>query len=115
MVVKKYRYDKMKKNKKEKKMQKKNNGITIIALAVTIIVMLILAGVTISILVGNSGISKRAEEAKKASEIAQIEESMNLAYAEKFMDKSMDGEQPTLDDVKDLLEEQRIYSKRNNF
>ena len=96
-------------------MQKKNNGITLIALAVTIIVMLILAGVTISILVGNSGISKRAEEAKKASEIAQIEESMNLAYAEKFMDKSMDGEQPTLDDVKDLLEEQRIYSKRNNF
>ena len=35
---------------------KENKGVTLIALAVTIIVMLILAGVTISALTGNSGL-----------------------------------------------------------
>lgn len=42
---------------------KRQEGVTLIALAVTIIVMLILAGVSISTLTGNSGISKNAENA----------------------------------------------------
>ena len=48
---------------------KKENGITLIALVVTIIVLLIMAGVTISFLVGENGIlgnaEKAAEETKK--------------------------------------------------
>jgi len=47
---------------------KENKGVTLIALAVTIIIMLILAGVTISALTGNSGITtnaKRPEMHKK--------------------------------------------------
>ena len=43
---------------------KENKGVTLIALAVTIIVMLILAGVTISALAGNSGITTKAKQAK---------------------------------------------------
>ena len=38
----------------------KNKGVTLIALAVTIVVMLILAGVTISVLNGENGIVKQA-------------------------------------------------------
>ena len=49
---------------------KENKGVTLIALAVTIIIMLILAGVTISALTGNSGITtnaKRPEMHKKCA------------------------------------------------
>ena len=46
----------------------KKNGITLIALVVTIIVLLILAGVSISMLTGQNGILNRAAEAKKKTE-----------------------------------------------
>ena len=44
---------------------KKETGITLIALVITVIVLLILAGVTIAALSGDNGILKRATEAKK--------------------------------------------------
>ena len=43
----------------------KKQGITLIALVVTIIVLLILAGVSIQMLTGQNGILKRAKEAKE--------------------------------------------------
>lgn len=51
-----------------------NKGITIITLAVTIIVLIILAGVSINMLVGDNGIIKKAQEAKENMESVQIEE-----------------------------------------
>ena len=48
----------------------KNRGITLIALVVTIIVLLILAGVSISRLTGQNGILNRASEAKENTEAA---------------------------------------------
>ena len=44
---------------------KNNKGITLIALVITIIVLLILAGVTIAALSGDNGILRRATEAKE--------------------------------------------------
>ena len=41
------------------------NGITLVALVITIIILLILAGITISLTIGQRGILKRAEEAGK--------------------------------------------------
>lgn len=55
-----------------------DKGITIIALAVTIIVLIILAGVSINMVVGDNGIIKKAQEAKENMETAQIEEQKNL-------------------------------------
>ena len=49
-------------------------GITLIALVVTIIVLLILAGVSISMLTGQNGILNRAAEAKEKTETAQKDE-----------------------------------------
>ena len=43
---------------------KKQTGITLIALVITIIVLLILAGVTIATLTGDNGILKKVGEAK---------------------------------------------------
>ena len=63
----------------------KNNGITLIALVITIIVLLILAGVAISMLSGENGILKKAGEAKIKTEEAQKEESTTL------LDMEIDG------------------------
>lgn len=51
-----------------------NKGITLIALVVTIVVLLILAGISISMLTGENGILQRAGEASKKTEKAQKEE-----------------------------------------
>ena len=63
------------------KFYKKNFGITLIALVVTIIVLLILAGISISMLTGQNGILNRAAEAKEKTEDANKEEQRKLAQA----------------------------------
>ena len=59
--------------------KEKNNGITLIALVVTIIVLLILAGVSISTLTGNNGIITQAQSAKENTEKATEEEKIQLS------------------------------------
>lgn len=46
------------------KKTKESGGITLVALVVTIVVLLILAGVSINLVLGNNGIIKRAQDAK---------------------------------------------------
>lgn len=60
------------------KQTKGNLGITLIALIITIIVLLILAGVTISSLTKENGILNKADSAKFNSEIAKYKEELNL-------------------------------------
>lgn len=63
-----------------KKPLKSSNGITLIALVITIIVLLILAGISISMVLGENGILQRARDAKTKSDEAQIRERIQLAY-----------------------------------
>ena len=58
---------------------KRNKGITLIALVVTIIVLLILAGISINALTGQNGILNRAVESKESTGIAQTEEAIKLS------------------------------------
>lgn len=74
----------MKKFKEELKYGKK--GITLISLVVTIIVLLILAGVTINLTLGDNGIITRAQSATKNYKLAEINEQVNLKNAESAMD-----------------------------
>ncbi len=60
-------------------MKKENKGITLIALVVTIIVLLILAGISISMLTGKNGILNRAAEAKESSKNSQIDEMVKIS------------------------------------
>lgn len=69
---------------------KRENGVTLIALAVTIIIMLILAGVTISMLTGNSGITTNASKARTKSYLADIKEEYELYLSEKRMEDEYD-------------------------
>ncbi len=66
---------------KEKKKTKRafNKGITLIALVITIIVLLILAGVSIATLTGDNGILTKAQTAKTETEKASEEEQVKLA------------------------------------
>ncbi len=54
-------------------------GITLIALVITIIVLLILAGVSIAMLTGENGILTRAGDAKQAQIEGEVQERINLA------------------------------------
>ena len=57
-----------------------NSGITLIALVLTIIVLLILAGVSIAMLSGDNSILQKATDAKTNTDNAQIKEKIQLAY-----------------------------------
>ena len=59
--------------------EKANSGITLIALVITIIVLLILAGVSIAMLTGQNGILTQAQNAKTTNENKSAEEKVKLA------------------------------------
>ena len=61
---------------------KKQKGITLIALVVTIIVLLILAGVSIAMLTGNNGILTQGKRAKEEQAHAAVKEGIMLLYNE---------------------------------
>ena len=67
------------------KIKKKETGITLIALVITVIVLLILAGVTIAALSGDNGILTRAKEAKEKTEQAQEDEKQKLSDMENLL------------------------------
>lgn len=66
---------------------KKNKGITLIALIVTIIILLILAGVSIAFLTGENGILNKAKIAKEESNAADIEEQNRLGSYNDMVDE----------------------------
>ena len=66
-----------------KEVKTRNKGVTLIALVVTIIVLLILAGVSIATLTGNNGILTQATRAKEESEKDEIIEQIQLDIADK--------------------------------
>ena len=74
-----------------KKIVKKAKGITLISLVITIIILLILAGVTLSLTLGDNGIITQAQKAKEAQEIAAIKEDIQLAILDKELEKGGTG------------------------
>lgn len=70
---------------------RKNQGITLIALVITVIVLLILAGVSIATLTGNNGILTRAQEAKNETEQAEKEEKEKLGNMEDIINEYATG------------------------
>ena len=75
---------------------KNAKGITMIALVITIIVLLILAGVTIATLTGENGILTRASDASRENEIASVKEQAQLNIASYVADKLKNGEDSTV-------------------
>ncbi len=78
----------------------KNSGITLIALVITIIVLLILAGVTIMSVTGENGILSRSISAREKTKEAQALEELKEKIMEVQIDKKGDA---TLQDIIDAL------------
>ena len=70
---------------------KNEAGITLIALTITIIVLLILAGVTISALSGDNGILQNAARAKEETEQAEKDEKEKLGNMEDTINEYVTG------------------------
>ena len=67
-----------------KKYDKK--GITLIALVVTIVVLLILAGITISLVFGSNGVIQKAQDSKEQTEIGEMREKLEMAKVPVYAD-----------------------------
>ena len=83
------------KNKREalkmnlKNLKKKIQGITLIALVVTVIVLLILAGVAINLTVGDNGLFKRAQNAADTWQMAELNEQKKMDKAADIIDEAL--------------------------
>lgn len=72
------------------KVTKEKKGITLIALVITIVILLILAGITIQAMT-NQSLFEKADEAKKKTENAQVEEEETLADYENTIGEYVSG------------------------
>jgi len=70
---------------------KGKNGITLIALVVTIIVLIILAGASISLILGDNGIITKAKEAKQNMQVAANEEQASISNLEVAIGEESNG------------------------
>lgn len=69
--------------------EQKERGITLIALVVTIIVLIILAGVSINMLVGDNGIIPQTQTAKTQTEQATLKEKLDMIVLERELNVSL--------------------------
>lgn len=75
-------------NKKMQNIFASNMGITLIALVITIIILLILAGVTLNMVMGNNGIFEKANNASEQTKIANAKEIIKTAVLENELYKN---------------------------
>ena len=90
---------------------KEMKGITLVALVITIVVLLILAGVSINTVLGDDGIIKKAKEAAEATKRASAEEEMNRLVLEYQLAKSDENFE---DFLQEKINEGRINGATDN-
>ena len=71
---------------------KKANGITLLALVITIIIIIILATVAINFVFGENGLITRAEQAKLEHEIETARETLTMVLGDAFIEKKINPE-----------------------
>ena len=105
----------MKKRNKIKQKVIDRNGITLIALVITIIVLLVLAGVTIASITGENRILKKATDAKSVTEKAKLVEEVQTEILSKQAENKI-GDFDSTDESSDKLKYQRTewYVEDNN-
>ena len=74
-----------------------NNILTLIALVVTIVVLLILAGVTISLLLDENGIIAKSKDARTETRVSQIEDEVGMWKQHNFINKESNQAQESAD------------------
>ena len=83
------------KNMKKNTRDKRERGITLIALVVTIVVLLILAGVSLNLVLGNNGIITKAQDAKLMTRAGSAEDEVELWKSDNYIART--SNQATVD------------------
>ena len=76
------------------KKRKKKNGITLLALVITIVIMLLLAGVAIQMTMGENGLIAKSAQAQKAQAKAELYDTAKLSYMS-LNTKALENGQPS--------------------
>ena len=97
----------------QKEKIKSRNGITLIALVISIIVMLILAGVSLNATIGDNGIITQAQNATYMQSVAVLEEYFNNYYVEHYEEMNS-GENKITELLNNSESSSWIYSPRRN-
>lgn len=92
-------------------MKRNERGITLIALVITIIVLLILAGITISTLTTNNGILKKAQEAEYLHKLESDFEKIEISIESKLMDSILEDRTVDLEELGNHLENDEAITK----
>ena len=92
----------------EKSLKTREKGITLIALVITIIVLLILAGVSIAMLTGENGILTQAKNAKSETEVAAEDEAQRLQQIEDKMNEKINSSSDKEFNSKDFVTTWRV-------
>ena len=95
-------------------LNKKNKGITLIALVITIIILLILAGISISMLTGQNGILNRAQEAKVKDEKSQAQEEVTIAVNYLQIENETSSATLTQENKRKILEDELKKSAKDS-
>lgn len=84
---------------------KQNKGITMVALVITIIIMIILVGISVNLTIGNNGIITKAKQAKKDIEEATLNEqvAMNELYDEMMIATGSTSDNISTDGIPDRI------------
>ena len=77
-------------------MKNKEKGITLVALVITIVILLILAGIAIAALTGNNGLFSRAQQAKEETIKSQLKEEITMSIQEIQTEELPKGNNVTL-------------------
>jgi len=89
---------------------KKEPGITITSLVITIIILIILAGVSITTLTSENGIIEKANEAKFKSELQQIKEELQINILNRNMSKYDYDERTLSGNINEVLGKEEVYN-----
>ena len=98
---------------KKKELKNSNRGITLVALVVTIVVLLILAGITLTYVFGENGIFKLVQDAKDKTDQAKLDEQEYFNDLNNTINQYIDGnggttnppeEDKTIADVVDKIQ-----------
>ena len=90
---------------------KNKNAITLISLIITIVILIILAGVSINLLLGEDGIIERAKKSKEETLIEQYKEQIEIIKAETVL---KNDNEITLEKLKDAFDDETQKDWINN-
>ena len=84
-------------------------GITLVALVITIVILLILAGISINAILQNGGIIENTQKTSELTQIAAIKEAVNM----KLMELQESGSKITTEELEDIVKNSNAEVVKN--